>query len=180
MSTGAESAASVKTKASMVAMFGAIMPEPLAMPAMFTATPSISQLAPAPFGNVSVVMIAAAASGQFTGARLRFGRAAAIFTSSSTTPMTPVEAASISRVSTPMCAPAASSARLHAASPAGPVKELAQPALTSSPRAPPRPAASACLHQSVGAEPTAFVVNTPAARVPAGMRISSRSERSCL
>ena len=35
-------AASVKRKASMVAMSGAIMPAPLAMPLMVTGTPSIS------------------------------------------------------------------------------------------------------------------------------------------
>ena len=64
---GADSAASVNTNASIVAMFGAIMPEPLAMPAMFTATPSIVHIAPAPLANVSVVMIAAAASGHGTG-----------------------------------------------------------------------------------------------------------------
>ena len=46
----------------MVAMSGAIMPEPLATPAIFTGTPSTSADATAPFGKVSVVMIARAAS----------------------------------------------------------------------------------------------------------------------
>jgi hypothetical protein len=35
----------------MVAMSGAIMPEPLAMPAMATSTPSIVTVAPAPLGR---------------------------------------------------------------------------------------------------------------------------------
>ncbi len=177
---GAESAASVNTNASIVAMSGAIMPEPLAIPAMRTSTSPILQVAPAPFGNVSVVIIAAAAAGQLTGASSIFGSAAAILESSSTTPITPVDAESISRTSTPSVSAAASSERLHAASPAGPVKELAQPAFTSSPREPPRVAESACLHQSVGAEPTALEVKTPAAFVPLAQRMSSRSGRSCL
>ena len=53
--------ASVKTKDSMVAMSGAIMPAPLAMPLMVTvALPSFT-VAVATFGKVSVVMIALAA-----------------------------------------------------------------------------------------------------------------------
>ncbi len=59
--------ASVKTKASIVAMSGAIMPAPLAKPLMRTvALPSFA-LAVASFGNVSVVMIAFAASSQASG-----------------------------------------------------------------------------------------------------------------
>ena len=96
-STGADSAASVNTKASMVAIFGAIMPDPLAMPASETFTPSISQIAPAPLANVSVVMIAAAACGHCTAVSSIFASAVSMLAASSTTPMTPVEAASISR-----------------------------------------------------------------------------------
>ena len=43
-------AASVNRKASMVAMSGAIMPAPLAMPLMVTGTPSISAWRMASFG----------------------------------------------------------------------------------------------------------------------------------
>jgi hypothetical protein len=59
--------ASVKTNASMVAMSGAIMPDPLAMPAMATSAPPIRAVAVAPFGKVSVVMMALAASAQISG-----------------------------------------------------------------------------------------------------------------
>ena len=45
------------TKASIVAMSGAIMPEPLAIPASVTGAPSIVAVATAPLGKVSVVMI---------------------------------------------------------------------------------------------------------------------------
>ncbi len=59
---GAAIGASVKTKDSIVAMSGAIMPAPLAMPLMVTvALPSFA-VAVATFGKVSVVMMALAAS----------------------------------------------------------------------------------------------------------------------
>ncbi len=49
-STGAAMRASVKTKLSMVAMSGAIMPEPLAMPLMVTGMPSIASVLVDPLG----------------------------------------------------------------------------------------------------------------------------------
>ena len=49
-------------------MFGMIMPEPLRMPATDTSTPSISQLPPEAFGNVSVVMKARVHASQSGGA----------------------------------------------------------------------------------------------------------------
>ena len=49
-STGAGIAASVKTKASMVAMSGAIIPEPLAMPETMRGTPSMSVRRVLPLG----------------------------------------------------------------------------------------------------------------------------------
>src|SRR5438876_1160838 len=48
----------------MVAMSGAIMPEPLAKPLSVTGTPSIFALRVAPLGKVSVVRMARAASDQ--------------------------------------------------------------------------------------------------------------------
>ncbi len=60
--TGAAMGASVNTKASIVAISGAIMPAPLAMPLMVTAVPPSSTRAVASFANVSVVMIALAVS----------------------------------------------------------------------------------------------------------------------
>src|SRR5476651_1761260 len=78
----------------MVAMSGAIMPAPLAMPLMVTIVLPMRAVAVATFGNVSVVMIAFAASSH--------GVACASITIPSITPskalalsgspMTPVEA----------------------------------------------------------------------------------------
>ena len=62
-------AASVKRKTSIVAMSGAIMPEPLAKPVIVTGTPSSSTRATAPLGKVSVVMIARAARSAASAAR---------------------------------------------------------------------------------------------------------------
>src|SRR6185437_11178206 len=59
--------ASVKTKDSIVAMSGMIMPAPLAMPLMVTVVLPSFALAVATFGNVSVVMIARAAPIQSSG-----------------------------------------------------------------------------------------------------------------
>ena len=61
--------ASVNTNDSIVAMSGAIMPAPLAMPLMVTvALPSLA-VAVATLGKVSVVMIALAASSHGSGLR---------------------------------------------------------------------------------------------------------------
>ena len=62
-----------------------------------------------------------------------------------------------------------------------PVKELAQPALTTSARRsrPPLPSRWR-LHQSTGAEPTPWRVKTPAQVVPSANLIKSTSGRSCL
>ena len=61
-STGAAIGASVKRKASMVAMSGAIIPAPLAKPLMVTSVPRRRTRAVASFGNVSFVIMALAAS----------------------------------------------------------------------------------------------------------------------
>ena len=66
-STGAAMGASVKTKESIVAMSGAIMPAPLAIPLIVTSTPPMVAVRVATFGKVSVVMIALAASSQAVG-----------------------------------------------------------------------------------------------------------------
>ncbi len=61
-STAGETGASVKMKDNIVAISGAIMPAPLAKPLMVTSVPAMRARAVATFGNVSVVMIALAAS----------------------------------------------------------------------------------------------------------------------
>ncbi len=90
----AEIGASVNTNDSIVAMSGAIMPAPLAMPLMVTvALPSFT-FAVATFGKVSVVMMARAASIQRSGAASRASVSSTPlnFVASSGSPITPVEA----------------------------------------------------------------------------------------
>ncbi len=115
----------------MVAMSGAIMPEPLQMPLILTGTPSISATACAPLAKVSVVMIARAAFAQPSSVR-RW----TILASSSSTPITPVEATITSRCRQSKRLPAAEQTLRTASAPGRPVKELAQPALTTRARTP--------------------------------------------
>ena len=88
-------AKSVNTKASIVAMSGAIMPLPLAMPATWASVPATA--ADAPLGNVSVVPMATAAASQVSGpgtrrSATRPGRAASMRSTGRSSPITPVEA----------------------------------------------------------------------------------------
>ena len=85
-------AASVVMKASMVAMFGAIMPEPLAMAPSRAVLPSSVNSTATCLGNVSVVMMAWAASSQSSPCSLpaAFWMPATIFSIGSAVPMTPV------------------------------------------------------------------------------------------
>ncbi len=66
--TRGEIGASVKTKDNKVAMSGAIMPAPLAIPQTVIGTAPNRAMAAAPLGNVSVVMMASAAVCQAPGA----------------------------------------------------------------------------------------------------------------
>ena len=59
--------ASVTIKESIVAISGAIIPAPLAKPLSVTSIPEITALRVASFGKVSVVIMARAASAQFSG-----------------------------------------------------------------------------------------------------------------
>ena len=75
----------------------------------------------------------------------------------------------------------AEATRRTASAPGLPVKELAQPALTTRARTSAPLVISRCfLHQSTGAEPMPWRVNTPAPAVPLAKRMTSRSSRSCL
>src|SRR6516164_72478 len=174
---GALSGASVNTNDSIVAMSGAIMPAPLAMPLMTTvAEPSLA-VAVATFGNVSVVMIALAALIQMSG-RALCTRSPITFSNllaGRGSPMTPVEASRISLV-LHSAAPAASLAvNAVAARPVRPVKALALPELTTSARA--LPDLSFSRHQSTGAEGHFDRVSTPAAVVPGASNASRTSVR---
>ena len=87
-------AASVKRNTSIVAMSGAIMPEPLAMPLMVTVFPAYVTEAVATLANVSVVMMARAASSQQSAVAPanRPGSAFTMGAGFSGSPITPVEA----------------------------------------------------------------------------------------
>jgi hypothetical protein len=95
---GALIAASVKMKHSIVAMSGAIMPEPLAMPLMVTVRPPSFTVAVAALAKVSVVMMALAASLQPSALAAAASPASApvIGAGLSGSPITPVEAWKIS------------------------------------------------------------------------------------
>ena len=180
---GAEIGASVKMKDSIVAMSGAIMPAPLAMPLMVTvALPSFT-LAVATFGNVSVVMIALAASSQPSGATSAASLSSTPLNllASSGSPITPVEARKISFGLQPTAFAAMSPVSLVEVFPVLPVKALALPELTTSAWANPPfedlPPFKTARHHSTGADGHFDVVNTPAAVVPLSMTASSTSVR---
>src|SRR5579872_4762521 len=77
----------------MVAMSGAIMPEPLQKPLIVMGTPSILAFRVAPLGKVSVVMMARAPSDQPSAetAAIAPGRPARILSAGGGSPITPVE-----------------------------------------------------------------------------------------
>ena len=176
-SAAAEIGASVKMKESIVAMSGAIMPAPLATPAMLTVTPAISTAAPAPLGKVSVVMIARPVSIHSPGVAraAQSSRTPSNFEASSGSPMTPVEAMTISPGLQPMARAAMSAVFATAAAPSRPVKALALPELTTRPRTV-RPF-RASRHQSTGADGHLDFVKTPAASVPSSRTASITSRR---
>ena len=137
----------------------------------------------APFGKVSVVMIARAAASQLSASSLAVisGRRWMILPSSSSTPITPVEASMTSRWRQSKRLATAEATRRAASAPGLPVKELAQPALTTRARtSSPSDASSWRLHQSTGAEPTPCRVKTPAQVEPSANRMTSTSSRTSL
>ena len=157
-------------------MSGAIMPAPLAMPQIVTALGPIRTIAAAPLANVSVVMIALAASCQPPGAASATSRSMtpANFVASSGSPMTPVEARNTS-AGLQRSLGGDLGGELGAARPDLPVNALALPELTTSARAP--PLLSRARHQSTGADGHFERVNTPATAVPASNSASSTSVR---
>src|SRR5881628_123997 len=168
-------AASVVTKQNIVAMWGSIMPTPLAIPPRVTVRPPISQRSAASFVRVSVVRMASAAAcppcgeSDFTSV----GMAARILSIGSGWPMTPVaptstcEAGIRSRSAT--CLTISRASRM----PRSPLQTLEQPLLTTIVcRAPPR----ACsIDTSTGAPFTWLVVKTAAERAGDGEWMRARS-----
>ena len=117
-------------------MFGAIMPAPLAMPVTVTGTPSISVRRDAPFGTVSVVMIARAAASQpaSASAARQAGSVVTILSTGNGSMMTPVEKGSTCSGAQSSSAATAAQLARASASPRAPVPALALPALITSAR----------------------------------------------
>ncbi len=169
--------ASVKMKHSIVAISGAIIPLPLAMPVIRTVPSPICAVRVEALGNVSVVMMPRAAASHPSSVRLscRPGSAATSFSCGSTSPITPVEATNTCFAGQPTIFAAASAVAAQASRPALPVNTLALPAFTTTTRA--RPAFSDARHQSTGAPGHLFEVNTPATVLPLGTSIMTTSVR---
>ena len=160
----------------MVAISGAIMPEPLAMPVRVTCSLPNLAVAVASLGNVSVVIMARAAACQ-SAAPSACCTAFSTGAVSSTSPITPVEATSTSWGLQPICSAVACAVTNAALAPAWPVKALALPALTKRARALPFAARKLARDKSTAAEGILDWVKTPATVLPAGKATSNTSSR---
>ena len=172
--------ASVATKQSIVAMSGAIMPLPLAMPLMRTSAPSMRATRVAVLGNVSVVMMPRAASPQASSRSpaYRPGNAATSRSCGNTSPITPVEARKTCLGGQPTRSAAACAVATQATRPARPVKTLAFPALTTTARMP--SSVQRSRHRSTGADWVPDAVNRAALVVAGGVDTSRPRSRSPL
>ncbi len=132
-------AASVKMNPSIVAMSGAIMPEPLMMPVSVMRVCPIIAAVVAAFAKVSVVPMALVAAQKLPLPSAAWAAATpdTALSCGKGTPMTPVEAANTSSAAQPSSAAAALVCAAAASRPDSPVKALELPALTTSPRARP-------------------------------------------
>ncbi len=168
--------ASVTITAIMVAICGAIMPEPLQIAARVMGLPSISNVRLAILTRVSVVMIAsAAASGSMRRLATSDGSAVTILSTGSLTPMTPVDAESTAPAGTPSAAPTAAWIWPTASMPAGPVSALALPALMTTACTP--AIGSRFSASSAGAALARLTVTTPAAAQGSSLVTRARSLR---
>ena len=154
--------------ASMVPMFGAIMPEPLQIPATEKPSPRIR----ACFSTRSVVMIARAAAASASSERAsepaRPAACRSIRGRSRYRPITPVEATPTSRSSTPRARPPIAAMAAASSRPRRPVWAFAQPEFATIP--PSRPRRIRSIISSIGGARTRFEVKTPAAVPSARIR----------
>ena len=170
-------AASVKMKPSIVAMSGAIIPEPLMIPTSVTGRPSTTAVVTAPLAKVSVVMIVAAASSHPHGSAAKAASSpASALSMGSGTPITPVDATNTSDGTHPIADAARAAIASTAARPRCPVNALEFPAFTTSARA--CPSTSACRHHSTSGDGHRLLVSTPATLVPSARVTNVRSHRS--
>ena len=167
----------------MVAMSGAIMPAPLAMPLIVTfALPSFT-VAVATFGKVSVVMMAFAAAIHAPGAACSASVPSTPLNlvASNGSPITPVEARNTSPELHPTALAAIDAVSAVACRPVLPVKALALPEFTTSARANPPledlSPFSLARHHSTGADGHFDLVKTPATAVPLSITASITSVR---
>ena len=177
-STSGDACASVVRTASIVAMFGAIIPAPLAIPPTRKVPPSRVTC----FGCVSVVRIAVAAAVAWSGERprppTRAGAAASMVSIGRAKPMRPVEQTSTSSTPAPSGPATAAAMRSAATSPAAPVAALAQPLLRMTAAALPAVAARWARLTTTGAAQDLFVVKVAAAgTAPDTAATSARSAR---
>ena len=156
-------ARSVMMKASMVAMFGCIMPAPLAMALMVAVCLPSFMVRLTCLGYVSVVIMAAAASLTVAVPSARamafsFGR---IFATGSLTPITPVEQMSTRGSGRPSASPASVVSSVASCWPGWPVQALAFPLVTMTACA--RPERILAMPSLTWAALTRLVVNVAAA-----------------
>ena len=153
------------------------MPEPLQKPLIRTVVPSMTAVAVAPFGKVSVVMIARAAgshpAASSSGAIL--GSASTILAAGGGSPITPVEEMKTSRGLQPNSWAAAAAVRSQTSRPARPVNTLALPEFTTIART--EPSGRQARHQSTGAPGVFDCVSTPAIVVPGASSANMTSLR---
>ncbi len=173
----AEIIASVSTKLSVVARFGAIIPAPLVQPISVTFSPPALTVRRATLRARSVVRIpsandskppawSAGASAAMPGSILAIG---------SRWPMTPVEATRTSVRSAPSASAVSATMRRASARPPGPVQALALPLLTTTARTRPLPRRSIARDTRTGAAATRLRVNTAAALAGCWHAIIARS-----
>src|ERR1700722_18046207 len=176
-SSGHEIAASVARNPSMVAMFGAIMPEPLAHPRRRTCFPPMRNFAAAHFERVSVVRMArlnfSNAAASELEQRTSCGSALSIFSTRSGTPITPVEHTKTSCGLQPSKPESFAAVLREAVSPGEPVQQFAFPELTITARILWRDLCKCSRERRTGAACTRFVVKTAAAE--AGVLLVSKA-----
>ena len=172
--------ASVKRYTSMVAISGAIIPEPLAMPVILTVPSEVCTLQCAPLGKVSVVMIACAASAIFSACKpaTKAGNWAVIRPWGNGSPITPVEDENTRSSGTESSAATAQMMASTASSPLFPVNALAFPEFTMIAAPLSQDVLPILLWQSsTGAARVFDWVNTPATAVPTASSASMTSSR---
>src|SRR4051812_31248461 len=176
-STAGVTCASVVTTASIVAINGSIIPEPLAMPPTRKRPDAVVTSTDVSFGNGSVVMIARAAADppSAESAPAAASIPATTRSGSRRTPITPVEATRISAGSQWSRVASDEAIVCAVVSPSAPVQAFAQPLLMTTARARPAETCRFDRETSTGAACALLVVNTAAAAAALSAAITARS-----